>query len=111
MQVFATGWDHHADIYSALPRSVRQVDKACAALIHDLKERGLLDETLVIWGGEFGRTPMVQENNAGTGEKTAPGRDHHTRMLRRQDGPVNCMSSLCIILCLPQVGIQRGKDQ
>ena len=48
-----------------------------AGLLTDLKQRGLLEDTLVIWGGEFGRTPMVQENNAGTGEKTAPGRDHH----------------------------------
>ncbi|MEM6691736.1 MAG: DUF1501 domain-containing protein [Planctomycetota bacterium] len=77
VQVFAKGWDHHADIYTALPRSVRKVDKACAALIQDLKQRGMLDDTLVIWGGEFGRTPMVQEHNAGTGELTAPGRDHH----------------------------------
>ncbi len=77
VQVFAKGWDHHADIYTALPRSVRKVDRACAALIQDLKQRDLLDDTLVIWGGEFGRTPMVQEHNAGTGELTAPGRDHH----------------------------------
>jgi hypothetical protein len=77
VQVFAKGWDHHQAIYGALPRSVGIVDQACAALIQDLKQRGLLEETLVIWGGEFGRTPMVQEHNAGTGEKTAPGRDHH----------------------------------
>ncbi|HIM90812.1 MAG TPA: DUF1501 domain-containing protein [Dehalococcoidia bacterium] len=77
VQVFAKGWDHHAGIYSALPKSVRNVDRACAGLIQDLKQRGMLDETLVIWGGEFGRTPMVQEHNAGTGAKTAPGRDHH----------------------------------
>ncbi len=77
VQVFAQGWDHHQDIYDALPRSVQKVDRACAGLIQDLRQRGLLDETLVIWGGEFGRTPMVQEHNAGTGEKTAPGRDHH----------------------------------
>ncbi|MEM9159184.1 MAG: DUF1501 domain-containing protein [Verrucomicrobiota bacterium] len=77
VQVFAQGWDHHADIYKSLPKSVGKVDKACAGLITDLKQRGLLDDTLVIWGGEFGRTPMVQENNAGTGEITGPGRDHH----------------------------------
>jgi arylsulfatase A-like enzyme len=47
-----------------------------AALVTDLKERGLLDETLVIWGGEFGRTPLRQ-GISGTGAKTAPGRDHH----------------------------------
>ena len=77
VQIFAKGWDHHADIYNALPKSARNVDKACAGLIQDLKQRGMLDDTLVIWGGEFGRTPMVQEHNAGTGAKTAPGRDHH----------------------------------
>lgn len=77
VQIFAQGWDHHAAIYNALPNSAQTVDRACAGLIQDLKQRGLLDETLVIWGGEFGRTPMVQEHNAGTGEKTSPGRDHH----------------------------------
>ena len=77
VQIFAGGWDHHEAIYTSLPRSVRKVDQACAALIQDLKQRSLLDDTLVIWGGEFGRTPMVQEYSAGTGEKTAPGRDHH----------------------------------
>lgn len=77
VQVFNKGWDHHANIYGSLPRSARGVDQACAGLITDLKQRGLLDDTLVIWGGEFGRTPMVQEHNAGTGAKTPPGRDHH----------------------------------
>lgn len=77
VQVFNKGWDHHENIYGALPRQARAVDQACAGLIRDLNQRGLLDETLVIWGGEFGRTPMVQEHNAGTGELTPPGRDHH----------------------------------
>jgi hypothetical protein len=77
VQVFNKGWDHHQSIYTALPRSAREVDQACAGLLTDLKQRGLLDETLVIWGGEFGRTPMVQEHNAGSGAKTPPGRDHH----------------------------------
>ncbi|MEM1070372.1 MAG: DUF1501 domain-containing protein [Planctomycetota bacterium] len=77
VQVFNKGWDHHQNIYQALPNSAKNVDRACAALIKDLKQRDLLKDTLVIWGGEFGRTPMVQENNAGTGAKTAPGRDHH----------------------------------
>ncbi len=77
VQVFNKGWDHHQSIYSALPNSARKVDQACAGLIKDLKQRDLLKDTLVIWGGEFGRTPMVQENNAGTGAKTPPGRDHH----------------------------------
>ena len=77
VQVFNKGWDHHQNIYKALPNSAKKVDQACAALIKDLKQRDLLKDTLVIWGGEFGRTPMVQENNAGTGAKTPPGRDHH----------------------------------
>lgn len=77
VQVFNKGWDHHANIYGALPRQAKAVDQACAGLLTDLKQRGLLDDTLVIWGGEFGRTPMVQEHNAGTGEMTPPGRDHH----------------------------------
>lgn len=77
VQVFNKGWDHHQSIYSAIPNSAKGVDQACAALVKDLKQRDLLKDTLVIWGGEFGRTPMVQEHNAGSGEKTAPGRDHH----------------------------------
>lgn len=77
VQVFNKGWDHHQNIYGALPHAARRVDQACAGLVKDLRQRGLLDDTLVIWGGEFGRTPMVQENNAGTGAKTQPGRDHH----------------------------------
>ena len=77
VQIFNKGWDHHQSIYTGLPRQARVADQACAGLLADLKQRGLLDETLVIWGGEFGRTPMVQEHNAGTGAKTPPGRDHH----------------------------------
>ncbi len=70
-------WDHHGgtrvNIPKHLPEKCREVDRATAALITDLKQRGLLDETLVIWGGEFGRTPMLQ------GEPDDPlvGRDHH----------------------------------
>lgn len=77
VQIFNKGWDHHQSIYSAIPNSAKKVDLACAGLIKDLKQRDLLKDTLVIWGGEFGRTPMVQENNAGSGAKTPPGRDHH----------------------------------
>lgn len=77
VQIFNKGWDHHQNIYGLLPKSARQVDRACAGLITDLKQRGLLKDTLVVWGGEFGRTPMVQDRNAGSGAKTAPGRDHH----------------------------------
>ena len=76
VQLYDSDWDHHRDIVTALPRKCRDVDRAMAALVQDLKQRGLLDETLVIWGGEFGRTPM-QQTNTGDGIKTNPGRDHH----------------------------------
>jgi hypothetical protein len=72
VQLYDADWDHHAGVFTALPQKCRQVDKPMAALVRDLKERGLLDETLVIWGGEFGRTPMMQ-GAAGAN----PGRDHH----------------------------------
>src|SRR5206468_9454831 len=55
------------------PEKARETDRACAALVTDLRERGLLDETLVVWAGEFGRTPMAQTN------KGSPGRDHHNK--------------------------------
>jgi len=81
VQMFDWGWDSHGttrsdSIEGGLRDKCRQVDQPMAALIKDLKQRGLLDETLVVWGGEFGRTPM-QENR---GNKTMPfmGRDHHT---------------------------------
>jgi hypothetical protein len=67
-------WDHHSDVEGNLKRVCGQTDRAAAALITDLKQRGLLDETLVIWGGEFGRTPMVENNPA---LKRNRGRDHH----------------------------------
>jgi hypothetical protein len=65
-------WDHHSDVEGNLKRVCGQTDRAAAALITDLKQRGLLDDTLVIWGGEFGRTPMVENNPA-----RKRGRDHH----------------------------------
>jgi hypothetical protein len=78
VQIYDWGWDHHGvspgeDITSTLPIKVQQVDRALTALIKDLKQRGLLDSTLVVWGGEFGRTPMAQNS------PTQPfmGRDHH----------------------------------
>ena len=67
IQVYHRAWDHHNDIARDMPGSAKNVDRASAALLMDLKQRGMLDDTLVIWGGEFGRTPMGQ----GTG------RDHH----------------------------------
>lgn len=76
VQLFDSNWDHHTDIAHGLPRKCRDVDQAMSALIQDLKQRGLLDDTLVIWGGEFGRTPM-QQVQSGNGSFGKPGRDHH----------------------------------
>ena len=76
VQLFDQGWDHHGDIRGRLPKKCGQVDRPIAALIKDLKQRGMLDETLVVWSAEFGRTPMAQGNN-GNGEETKAGRDHH----------------------------------
>jgi hypothetical protein len=67
-------WDHHTSVVEGLKKSCGASDRACMALICDLKQRGLLDDTLVIWAGEFGRTPMV-ENNPALGRSL--GRDHH----------------------------------
>ncbi len=67
IQLYHRAWDHHGDIAKNMPIAARETDQACAALVKDLKARGMLHDTLVIWGGEFGRTPMGQ----GTG------RDHH----------------------------------
>ena len=71
VQLFHEAWDQHSDLKNGLTKNCRDTDQASAALIKDLKARGLLDDTLVIWGGEFGRTPMVQGGN--------DGRDHHNR--------------------------------
>jgi hypothetical protein len=76
VQLFDQGWDHHGSVFNALPNKCKQVDKPIAALIKDLKARGLLDETLIVWGAEFGRTPMAQGTNA-AGQATRVGRDHH----------------------------------
>ena len=78
VQIMLRGWDHHSGIYqpNALPRSCRDMDRPTSALIDDLKQRGLLDDTLVIWTGEFGRTPMVQAISP-QGFTQDPGRDHH----------------------------------
>jgi hypothetical protein len=67
IQLYHRAWDHHGDIEKDFPVAARDVDQPCAALVKDLKQRGLLDDTLIIWGGEFGRTPMGQGS----------GRDHH----------------------------------
>lgn len=76
VQLFDEGWDHHGNVFGALPNKTKQVDQPIAALITDLKQRGLLDETLVVWSAEFGRTPMAQGTN-GDGTPTKAGRDHH----------------------------------
>jgi len=78
VQLYDWGWDIHGtgagdDLLTQFPKKCQQVDRSAAALIRDLKQRGLLDETLVVWGGEFGRTPM---NEARGGSKFL-GRDHH----------------------------------
>ncbi|MGH9940127.1 MAG: DUF1501 domain-containing protein [Blastocatellia bacterium] len=70
IQLYHRDWDHHGGIPINMPLKAQEVDRATAALIKDLKQRGMLDDTLVIWGGEFGRTPMSQGAN---------GRDHHIK--------------------------------
>jgi len=69
IQLYHRGWDHHGGIKEGIKVTAGLVDQASAALVTDLKQRGMLDETLVIWGGEFGRTPMAQDS----------GRDHHIK--------------------------------
>jgi uncharacterized protein (DUF1501 family) len=67
IQLYHRGWDHHSNLKNDMQVSAKLVDQASAALVKDLKQRGLLEDTIVIWGGEFGRTPMAQGS----------GRDHH----------------------------------
>ncbi|MES2706246.1 MAG: DUF1501 domain-containing protein [Verrucomicrobiota bacterium] len=76
VNIFHEGWDAHSDLVGNHNAQCKATDKASAALVTDLKRRGLLDETLVVWGGEFGRTPMV-ESNPSLGR--ARGRDHHPK--------------------------------
>jgi hypothetical protein len=73
IQLYHRDWDHHDNIVNYMRVCSNACDRPSCALIQDLKQRGMLDDTLVIWGGEFGRTPMVQYKG------TAPGRDHHIR--------------------------------
>jgi hypothetical protein len=74
VQLYHTDWDHHGsgseNLTTGLDRVCKEVDQPCAALVQDLKRRGLLDQTLVIWGGEFGRTPMGEVRDT-------VGRNHH----------------------------------
>jgi hypothetical protein len=71
VQLFHEAWDQHGNLTAGVKQNALDTDQASAALVNDLKQRGLLKDTLVIWGGEFGRTPMVQGGN--------DGRDHHNR--------------------------------
>jgi hypothetical protein len=80
VQLYHRGWDSHGtssgdDIVNSLPQRCKETDRAIAALIKDLKQRGLLESTLVVWGGEFGRTPMNERRN----NSPFLGRDHHPR--------------------------------
>lgn len=73
IQLYHRGWDHHGDLVPYMKTCCGLCDQPSAALVMDLKQQGMLDDTLVIWGGEFGRTPMFQ------GKGKFPGRDHHIR--------------------------------
>jgi len=74
VQVMHAGWDQHRSLTTELYTQCKDTDQPSAALVQDLKQRGLLDDTLVIWGGEFGRTPFIQGE---LGERKTWGRDHH----------------------------------
>jgi hypothetical protein len=89
IQLYHPGWDHHGNLPSGIRRQCKDVDQGCYALITDLKQRGLLEDTLVVWGGEFGRTNYSQ------GKLTATdyGRDHHPR---------------CFTMWLCGGGVKRG---
>jgi hypothetical protein len=94
VQLFHWGWDSHGtnagdDLMTSLPLRCKETDRASAALVTDLKQRGMLDDTLIIWGGEFGRTPMNEERN---GSKLL-GRDHHPH---------------CFSLWMAGGGVKRG---
>jgi len=89
IQLYHQGWDHHSGLPSAIRGQCAKTDQASAALIADLKQRGMLDDTLVIWGGEFGRTSYSQ----GKLTKTDYGRDHHPR---------------CFSLWMAGAGVKRG---
>lgn len=89
IQIYHRGWDQHGNLTRDLPLQCRDVDQPCAALLHDLKQRGLLDDTLVVWGGEFGRTTYCQ----GRLTRADYGRDHHPR---------------CFTVWLAGGGVKRG---
>ena len=74
IQLYHQDWDHHGGVPGAIPKLYRETDRGCAALLQDLKQRGMLEDTLVVWGGEFGRTNYCQGKLS-----TNFGRDHHPR--------------------------------
>jgi uncharacterized protein (DUF1501 family) len=76
VQLFHEAWDHHSEVVKGVKSQCRNTDQATAALIADLKQRGLLSDTIVIWGGEFGRTPMVESDPEAN---RSFGRDHHNK--------------------------------
>lgn len=79
VQVTDGGWDHHAKLRQGLPGRCKAVDRPIAGLIQDLKARGLLEDTLVLWGGEFGRTPFDQDLSQGKGPMNERGREHNPK--------------------------------
>lgn len=87
IQLYHRDWDHHSLLKEELPLRAKEVDQACAALVKDLKQRGMFDDTLIVFSGEFGRTPMAQ------GNKGPIGRDHHNKAMS---------------MWLAGAGIQRG---
>ncbi|MEM0925855.1 MAG: DUF1501 domain-containing protein [Planctomycetota bacterium] len=88
-QIFHRGWDQHGNLPRDLPNQCRDIDQPCSALLTDLRQRGMLDDTLVVWGGEFGRTIYCQ----GKLTKTTYGRDHHPK---------------CFTIWMAGAGIQGG---
>ena len=75
VELYDSGWDHHGGIETRLPAKCKETDRPIAALLKDLKQRDLLKDTLIVWGSEFGRTPLRQGGNAK--DKGLSGRDHH----------------------------------
>ena len=77
IQLYHQDWDHHGGLPGGIKRECQQTDQPAAALVADLKARGMLDDTLVIWGGEFGRTPVVELPTPGSNAGKVNGRDHN----------------------------------
>jgi uncharacterized protein (DUF1501 family) len=72
IQLYHKDWDHHSGVKEGVEQKANEIDRPCMALINDLKQRGMLQDTLIVWAGEFGRTPMSQGSN---------GRDHHNKAM------------------------------